>query len=107
MLFVAGIGIGALIGGGLYFKRKMGNRREKPSFLVEVAPGRLASPGKPATGPTYRNVIAKDGYATLPGVTTLYELFTKSVETYPDNDCLGHRPKVWLVFHFNTTPGEV
>ena len=49
----------------------------KKSLLVEVAPGRPASADQPATGPTYRNVAAKDGFTTLEGVTTLYGLFER------------------------------
>lgn len=47
------------------------------SLMVEVAPGRLATGDLPATGPTYRNVAAKDGFATVDGVTTLYEMFER------------------------------
>ena len=47
------------------------------SILVEVAAGRPASGDLPAAGPTYRNVAAKDGFATLEGVTTLFELFER------------------------------
>ena len=47
------------------------------SLMVEVAPGRPAIGDLPATGPTYRNVIAKDGFATLEGVTTLFEMFER------------------------------
>lgn len=39
-----------------------------------------------------RNVAAKDSWPTLPGVTTLYELFENSVKKYPNNKCLGWRP---------------
>jgi long-chain acyl-CoA synthetase len=35
--------------------------------------------------------MALDGSPALPGITTLYEMFTKSVERFPDNDCLGRR----------------
>lgn len=37
-------------------------------------------------------MVAKDSWPTLGGVSTLYELFEKSVKTYPDNKCLGWRP---------------
>lgn len=47
------------------------------SLLVEVAPGRPAAGDLPSTGPTYRNIAAKDGFATLDGATTLYELFER------------------------------
>lgn len=75
-------------------KRTMVVRRKKVNFLVEVAPPREATASKPGTGPTYRNVSAKDGFSKLEGVETLFELFSRSVEKFPDNPCLGFRPKV-------------
>jgi hypothetical protein len=49
-----------------------------PSFplLVEVGPARPANGAVPATSPSYRVAYAKDGPPSLPGVATLFELFT-------------------------------
>jgi hypothetical protein len=95
MLPAAWLGLGIAVGGGLTLARRfMVHRREKVDFLVEVAPPREASAGKPATGPTYRNVSAKDGFSVMDGIQTLYELFSSSVAKYPNNSCLGYRPKV-------------
>ena len=69
-------------------------RHQYGKLVAETEPGKPAQEGKPALGPTYRNVVAVDGYPTLEGVTTLYELFQNSVARYPDNACLGHRPQV-------------
>jgi long-chain acyl-CoA synthetase len=61
------------------------------NLLIEVSPAVPASENTLATGPVYRNVAAKDEYASLPGITTLYELFSASAAKYPDNKCLGKR----------------
>lgn len=49
-----------------------------------------------------RAVIAKDGPPTLEGVATLYELFSQSVQRYPNNNCLGKRSSSggyeWLTY---------
>jgi long-chain acyl-CoA synthetase len=47
---------------------------------------------KNALSPIYRNVAAKSGFPTLGGVSTLYDLFERSVAKYPDSKCLGWRP---------------
>lgn len=60
-------------------------------YIHEVAPAQPANGSKPAVGPEYRNTIAKDGPPSLEGVTTLYELFQRSVKKYGKNKCLGHR----------------
>ncbi len=43
-------------------------------LLVEVSPAQTIPDGK-TTSPEFRNVIAKDGFANLEGVSTLYESF--------------------------------
>ncbi|KAF7106775.1 hypothetical protein CFC21_107487 [Triticum aestivum] len=47
-------------------------------------------------GPSYRNVLAKDTglLQSPPGVDCLWDLFRASVEKYPSNPMLGHRPVV-------------
>lgn len=66
----------------------------KHSLLYEASPAVPASAGKPARGPEYRVLAAKEGWPKLEGVTTLYELWTTSVEKYGPRRCLGWRPKV-------------
>lgn len=44
------------------------------NLLVEVSPAQTKPDGK-TTSPEFRNVIAKDGFAKLEGVSTLYESF--------------------------------
>lgn len=94
MLPAALFGVGAVLGGYVIARKTMVARRKKVNFLVETAPPREATASKPGTGPTYRNVSAKDGFSKLEGVSTLYELFSRSVEKFPSNPCLGYRPKV-------------
>ena len=45
-------------------------------LLVESGPARPANGAVPATSPSYRVAYAKDGPPSLPGVATLFELFT-------------------------------
>ena len=66
----------------------------KNSLVYEASPAVPASAGKPARGPEYRVLAAKEGWPKLEGVTTLYELWTTSVEKYGPRRCLGWRPKV-------------
>ena len=40
-----------------------------------------------------RNVLAKDGFPKLEGVSTLFEMFESSVRRFGDCDCLGWRPQ--------------
>lgn len=78
----------------------------KEELVVEVAPAVPAQGDKPAKGPVYRNVLAKDGYCKTPGVSNLYEVFCRSVKRYRDKEFLGWRPKSegqaapfkWLTF---------
>ena len=62
------------------------------SLLAEYEPA--DSSASPPVGPAYRNVCALKGYPTLEGAETLYELFSRSVERFANNPCLGTRPKV-------------
>lgn len=59
-------------------------------WLVQVGDSRPAANGQPSASPIYRNKWSKDGFPTL-DVKTLYESFTRSVEKYPNNPCLGSR----------------
>ncbi|KAI8471525.1 MAG: hypothetical protein J3K34DRAFT_416911 [Monoraphidium minutum] len=56
-----------------------------PDCIVAVGEGDATH------SPIYRRNTSKDGYPTLEGVATLYELFSKSVEKYADLPALGHR----------------
>lgn len=47
-----------------------------------------------SVGPTYRALIAKDGFPTADGVTTLYESLEATISKYGNEPALGHRPIV-------------
>ncbi|CAK0787391.1 hypothetical protein CVIRNUC_010611 [Coccomyxa viridis] len=69
--------------------------RKAENLLCEVAPATLADgKDKPACGPTCRNIVAKEEFPPLDGITTLYELFKRSASRYPNNPCLGTRKHV-------------
>lgn len=63
----------------------------KYKYLIEAEPARPATADAVSSSPVYRSCYAKDGFPKLEGVTTLYELFTRSVEKYAKNACLGAR----------------
>ncbi|KAK3016062.1 hypothetical protein RJ639_007549 [Escallonia herrerae] len=70
-------------------------------FIVEVEPATAASDGKPARGPVYRSVLAKDGFpAPIDGMDSCWDIFRVSVEKYPNNPMLGRREVV------NGKPGK-
>lgn len=60
--------------------------------LVAVGEPRQASGDTPSASAIYRHAGSKDALPKLE-VNTLYELFTRSVEKYPDNQCLGTRER--------------
>ena len=66
----------------------------KSELLVKVADAVPGEGDRPATGPVYRNVLAKDGYAKIDGIDNLFDLFCRSVKEYGDRPCLGWRPNV-------------
>ena len=66
--------------------------KECVSLLAEYEPA--SNNGSVACGPVYRNVCALQGFPTLEGVSTLYELFARSVQRFADNPCLGTRTTV-------------
>lgn len=59
-------------------------------------------PGKPSTGevrlsigPVYRSILAKDGLVEpLPDISTVWDMFCRSVQRNPDNKMLGCREVV-------------
>ena len=89
LLLIGGVGVGLI---AIKAIRGSSEMVQADNLLAEYEP---ADPkADPAVGPTYRNVCALDGYPTLEGPETLYELFTSSVERFADNPCLGTRSKV-------------
>ena len=77
--------------------------QNRDSFLVEVAPGSPGATEKPAVGPVYRNKLARDGYSSFEGVDNLFDLFSRSVDSYADKECIGWRPSgdepfKWLTY---------
>lgn len=65
--------------------------KRRGKFLYEVAPGKPGNETQPSTGPVYRTNYAQNGFPTLQGVSSLYEVFQKSVQDWPDKQCLGRR----------------
>lgn len=63
---------------------------DRSKYIVQVAGARTASGNKPSASPVYRHAMALDGFPTLES-STLYELFSRSVEKYAGNACLGVR----------------
>lgn len=63
-----------------------------------MAPAKLAPCLATVAPPTanqsaiYRRASSKNGFPTLDGVTTLYELFSRSAEAHADLPALGRRP---------------
>ena len=69
--------------------------KECVSLLAEYEPA--SNDGSIASGPVYRNVCALQGFPKLEGVSTLYELFARSVQRFADKPCLGTRSTVCLL----------
>ncbi|GBG62926.1 hypothetical protein CBR_g34297 [Chara braunii] len=61
-------------------------------WIVEVEPANTEA--SPVAGPVYRSVFAKDGFPSLKGVETCWDIFRSSCEKFPDNELLGHRPNL-------------
>ncbi|XP_059308961.1 long chain acyl-CoA synthetase 4-like [Lycium ferocissimum] len=61
-------------------------------FIIEVEPAKEAKDGKPAVGPVYRSLFAKDGFPPpINGLESCWDIFRLSVEKYPNNRMLGRR----------------
>ncbi|KAJ8621731.1 hypothetical protein MRB53_030260 [Persea americana] len=83
-------------------------------FVFEVEKAREATEGRPATGPVYRSVLARDGFPPpADGMESCWDVFriwrkpptesseiSISAEKYPGNRMLGHREIV------NGKPGK-
>lgn len=77
-------------------------------LLYEVGPGTPATDGSPSTGPTYRNVYAANGYPTLEGVRSLYDVFQKSARDFGAKPCLGVREGsayTWETYQVDSVDG--
>lgn len=61
-------------------------------FAVKVEEGREGRDGQPSLGPVYRNPLAEHAYPhTDPSLSTAWEIFSASVQRFPDNRMLGCR----------------
>ncbi|GJP53476.1 hypothetical protein CLOM_g12640 [Closterium sp. NIES-68] len=63
-------------------------------WVIKTADAVPASEGVLSKGPTYKSSYAKDGYAALEGITTVWELFDNSVKKFAKNKFLGKRSVV-------------
>ncbi|GLI61184.1 hypothetical protein VaNZ11_003476 [Volvox africanus] len=61
-------------------------------YLHEREPARQATADKPSASPVYGSLYAKDGFPTV-DFSSLFELFERSCNKYPNNLCLGKREK--------------
>ena len=82
--------------------------RRRGKMLYEVAPSKPGSGSdQPSAGPTYRANYAQNGFPTLEGVNSLYEVFQKSVQECATKECLGHRVDknyIWQTYQVGTVP---
>lgn len=76
--------------------------RQIGRYAIQVEDGKAAvAGGAVEVGPTIRNAAAAS-FPTIDGVTTLFELFRKSVSTYGPRKCLGWRPTSRAPYEFMT-----
>ncbi|CAH2057640.1 unnamed protein product [Thlaspi arvense] len=62
------------------------------SFAAKVEEGVKGEDGKPSVGPVYRNLLSENGFPPRHSdITTTWDIFSKSVEKFPDNKMLGWR----------------
>ena len=59
---------------------------------IAVGEGQPEQGEKKAIGPIYRSQVARTAWPTIPNVTTLYELFERSVKNNAERRCIGWRP---------------
>ncbi|KAL9269309.1 Long chain acyl-CoA synthetase 1-like protein [Drosera capensis] len=65
------------------------------SFSVQVEDGKEGGEGRPAVGPMYRNLLAKNGFPPPdPELNSAWDSFRCAVEKYPGNRMLGWRPNI-------------
>ncbi|CAE6055188.1 unnamed protein product [Arabidopsis arenosa] len=61
-------------------------------FAAKVEEGVKGEDGKPSVGPVYRNLLSEKGFPPRDSdITTTWDIFSKSVEKFPDNKMLGWR----------------
>uniref|UniRef100_A0A452XW33 AMP-dependent synthetase/ligase domain-containing protein n=1 Tax=Aegilops tauschii subsp. strangulata TaxID=200361 RepID=A0A452XW33_AEGTS len=66
---------------------------KKQVFTIQVEDGKPGKDGRPAVGPVFRNILAKDGFPPLdPDMRTSWDVFRTAAGKYPDNRMLGWRP---------------
>ncbi|KAL2935135.1 Long chain acyl-CoA synthetase 1 [Bienertia sinuspersici] len=77
------------------------------NFSVQIGSGSEGQDGRPAVGPIYRNIIAKNDFPPPhPEMSSTWDSFRISVEKYPNNNMLGWRemvdgkwgPYVWKTY---------
>lgn len=66
------------------------SEKGKYELLAEIEPARK-EPGKPSRSPVYVAAKYKDAVIPADETLTLYASFSKAVEKYSQNDCLGAR----------------
>ncbi|KAF4370071.1 hypothetical protein F8388_014023 [Cannabis sativa] len=75
-------------------------------FSIQVEEGKEGKDGKPSVGPVYRNLLSKNNFPPAdPELSTAWDIFSKSVERYPDNRMLGWRKLVdgkWGPYNWKT-----
>ncbi|VAI37334.1 unnamed protein product [Triticum turgidum subsp. durum] len=65
---------------------------EKTVYTVKVGEATPAAGGRPAAGPVYRSIYAKDGLMRLPQeIHSPWDFFSGAVKKYPKNRMLGRR----------------
>ncbi|XP_062180339.1 long chain acyl-CoA synthetase 1-like [Phragmites australis] len=65
----------------------------KNIFSIKVEDGKPGKDGRPAVGPVFRNVLAKDGFPELEAdMKTSWDVFRVAAGKYPNNRMLGWRP---------------
>ncbi|CAN8314421.1 unnamed protein product [Cochlearia groenlandica] len=77
------------------------------NFAAKVEEGVKGQNGKPSVGPVYRNLLSEKGFPPMDSrITTAWDIFSKSVEKFPDNKMLGWRrivddkvgPYIWKTY---------
>uniref|UniRef100_R7W8U0 Long-chain-fatty-acid--CoA ligase n=1 Tax=Aegilops tauschii TaxID=37682 RepID=R7W8U0_AEGTA len=65
---------------------------DKTAYTVKVGEATPAAGGRPAAGPVYRSIYAKDGLMRLPQeIHSPWDFFSGAVKKYPKNRMLGRR----------------
>ena len=59
---------------------------------ISVGQGRPEQGDRNAIGPIYRSQAARTSWPTIANVSTLFDLFERSVRNNPERKCIGWRP---------------